>query len=155
MYTRFCVKSSAKGWDDACMVVALVLGFVWAIITSCQVHIGYGRHAFYLTKAEGSKLGALNIVVTDINALVLFFVRTSICIFLLRMTQGTHKSLQWAIAIYAAVALNTLVALATIVLYSILCIPLNSLWDLNIQGNCSVLGHATVIIKVLGCKHKV
>ena len=153
VYTRFLVKNGAKGWDDFCMIVALLLGLAWAIITSYQVHLGYGRHAAYLPMENASKLGALNIVVTDINALVLFFIRTSICIFLLRMTQGLNNSLQWSISIWIAFTLNALVLIGTIVLYSILCIPLNSLWDLSVQGNCSVLEHATTTIKALGGMH--
>lgn len=150
IYTRFCVKNATRGWDDVCMVVATLLGFVWAIITSVQVHLGYGKHAFYIPKQNAHTLGSLNIVVTDINALVLFFVRTSICIFLFRMTKGTANSIQWTISISGALILNALVAIATIILYSILCIPLRSLWDLGVPGNCTVLEHATNIIKVLG-----
>ena len=132
------------------MVIATLLGFVWAIVTSVQVHLGYGKHAYYIPKENAERLGALNIAATDINTLVLFFVRTSICIFLIRMTKGTEKSLQWAISIYSALALNALVAIATITLYSVMCVPLRSLWDLDVPGNCTVLEHATNTIKALG-----
>ena len=150
VYTRFCVKNGARGWDDVCMVMAMILGFVWAIITTYQVHLGYGKHAFYIPIDNAKKLGALNIVVTDVNALILFFIRTSICIFLFRMTKGTNNAKQWAMSIWIALALNTIAVGAIIILYSILCIPLDALWDLSIQGNCGVLEHATAIIKTLG-----
>ena len=150
IYTRFCVRNATRGWDDICMIIATLLSFVWAVITSFQVQYGYGRHAFYIPTPHALKLGALNIVNTDINALILFFVRTSICVFLFRMTKGTANSLRWSISIWAAVSLNALVAIATIVLYSTLCIPLESLWNMKVPGNCSVLEHATNIIKALG-----
>ena len=86
----------------------------------------YGRHVYYLSKDQIVVVVQTNIAVNILNPVALALTRASICIFLLRLI-GSVKI--WRRLIWAANVLNVCVAVGTIIMYGINCIPASKAWN--------------------------
>ncbi|KAI9651944.1 MAG: hypothetical protein M1831_007486 [Alyxoria varia] len=131
LYMRLFIKGVA-GWDDASMVVAAILAFAYAGGVSAQVHYGFGRHVYYKQPFQLIAIAKLNTAVNILNAAALFFARSSIALFLLRMTKSASNKYRTT-AIWVAFALNIAVAIATIVPFAVICVPLRAFWDKTVE----------------------
>ena len=68
------------------------------------------------------------------NFIALFFVRSSICIFLLRLLSRTHKNLRHVI--FGAIGLNLAATILITFTFSFQCVPFAGSWDKTLAAEC-------------------
>jgi len=89
----------------------------------------------------------LNTMVNIAGFTSLAFARTSIGLFLLRLTSRAVTS-EWVL--YFGLVLNTVQAIALIVLTGVHCVPIEKMWDPTVSGFCISASKFTVADRFLG-----
>ena len=111
------------------------------LITCCgmafntlQVQNGFGRRMITLTNAEMSANAKWLIFAELFNFLDLFFIRTSVCLFVLRFLPKTQK---WSTYfVYVAWILNFASTLDNMLSFGLQCKPFRGIWDHTIEAQC-------------------
>lgn len=120
------------GWDDWCIlgaVLGITIGMALVIV---EVSYGYGRHKYYLTSHQLQEFQRYSFGEWIQTFATLMWTKISICLFLLRITisKAFIRPLQAAIAIL--VVSNVILT----VLWAVQCNPVALAWDLTQQGTC-------------------
>ncbi|KAI9710648.1 MAG: hypothetical protein M1828_002135 [Chrysothrix sp. TS-e1954] len=150
LYTR-CFLTKTAGLDDICIVLALCLTVVGNACDTVAVDYGFGRHSYSLTAAQLSGATRWIYIVLIINFVCLFFLRTSIMIFVLRLLPRTQR---WPFqVIYASLGLNAAISIFASVTYGIKCVPFSRIWDKDVPGHClsDSVAAATLITNAALC----
>lgn len=104
-----------------------------------QVQNGFGRPIYTMTPAERSANAKWLIFAELFNFADLFFIRTSVCLFTLRLLPKTEK---WSIYfVYLAWVFNFTSTLDNMVSFGVQCQPLRGLWDTSINAKCFDIPH--------------
>lgn len=89
----------------------------------------------------------LNTMVNIAGFTSLAFARTSIGLFLLRLTA---RVITWEWVIYLGLALNVVQAIALIILTGVHCVPIQKMWDPTVSGFCISPSKFTAADRFLG-----
>ncbi|MCJ1476866.1 hypothetical protein MMC13_005535 [Lambiella insularis] len=120
------------GWDDWCIlgaVLGITIGMALVIV---QVSYGFGRHKYYLTSHQLQEFQKYSFGEWLQTFWTLGFTKISICLFLLRITisKAFIRPLQ------AAIVILVLSNIILTVLWIVQCNPVALAWDLTQQGTC-------------------
>jgi hypothetical protein len=80
------------------------------------------------------------------NFIALFFIRLSVCIFLLRLLSRTHKNLRYTI--FCAIGLNLAATILIVFTFSFQCIPLSGAWNKTIAARCFAKSTLAIVTRV-------
>ncbi|KAL8806017.1 MAG: hypothetical protein Q9200_005200 [Gallowayella weberi] len=137
------VKTKSIGWDDYFISVAMLSVTLGSICGTLRVHYGAGRHVQYVLPTL-SRAIEWTMIGHSVSYFSIFFVKISVCFFILRVIKGTHRTSRFSV--YCLMVLLTLSTIAAIVANCIVCIPLRKLWNPKLAGTCfsrSMLDHVT------------
>ena len=97
------------------------------------VHYGFGRHDYYLSLEQISRMAMWLYIERSVLILSPMFTKLSICIFLLRIFQ-TKRAWRWTL--YSLVILVTAIGLIMFFLTFVSCQPIEKLWSPQTPGRC-------------------
>lgn len=110
-----------------------IFGFVTITL---QVHYGVGRHALYVGEQNAIQALKWNQFARMTFVPTMALVKMSICFFMLRILDSrTHP--HFRIYIWLVMAASLVSNIVLFVTWAIQCIPLDAVWDPNIQGSCT------------------
>ncbi|KAM0801139.1 hypothetical protein BDR22DRAFT_888807 [Usnea florida] len=132
MYVR--MKRHVTGWDDYIICVALALSLLATVANVYQVAYGIGRHINTLTPALLSGLIKWTFVQGVTFVISTFFVKVSVCLFILRFINKTRRSIRYFIYILLGFLIVSTLSLVIALLAQ--CRPLKALYDFDIKGKC-------------------
>ena len=120
------------GWDDWCIlgaVLGITIGMALVIV---EVSYGFGRHKYYLTSHQVQEFQKYSFGEWIQTFATLMWTKISICLFLLRITisKAFIRPLQ------AAIIILVLSNVILTVLWVVQCDPVALAWDLTQQGTC-------------------
>ncbi|KAK0512238.1 hypothetical protein JMJ35_005366 [Cladonia borealis] len=144
IYSRT-VFQHTMGRDDAAIIAALLstlLGQVWITL---QVHDGYGRHVYYLSNHQILQSTKWTTVFEIQNAIGVYFVKVSVCLFILRMIAVTHEAMRRVLL--GTIALLTLLMLGNVSVICFQCVPFEAVWNPAISGRCMTGSDADKLAK--------
>ncbi|RLL95029.1 hypothetical protein CFD26_101863 [Aspergillus turcosus] len=126
MYTRGVILRTVA-IDDWFCIAAQVCAWIFAILGFANIKNGYGVHIWdlYLSKLKPFKQNDL--AAEDIFALGIWFVKTSILLFYLRLNPE-RRFRQWTYGIMAFVFVYSLIS---ILVFTCGCIPVTAMWDVT------------------------
>ena len=108
---------------------------------------GMGRHSEYILPTKPNLIHTY--IIGEIGCFIAIgLVRISICIFVLRLIQGTHARTRTAL--YFVLSLNSVFTLVTILIMAFQCHPLNKAWNPTIEGSCFSVPAFGAIVRVVG-----
>ena len=117
------------------------------VVINLLVHNGMGRHIEYVMPT----LSKLNEVFT-VGELGLFIgtgsVKLSVCIFILRLIQGTHPRTR--ITLFITIFFNIIVTLVAFFIFALQCRPLEKTWKPTTEGRCFTPHVLRIILRVVG-----
>ena len=119
-----------------------------SILTVFQVHSGLGRHIEYLQPYEISNVILLTTITLSLHNIGTFFVRVSVCLFVLRLVPPTHRELY--IYTYILIAFSAVITTATLLLILLGCIPIEGTWNTEIKAHCIARSALTTIARTQG-----
>ncbi|MCJ1282468.1 hypothetical protein MMC26_001791 [Xylographa opegraphella] len=120
------------GWDDWCIlgaVIGITIGMALVIV---QISYGFGRHKYYLTPHELQEFQKYSFGEWIQTFATLMWTKISICLFLLRITISKAFIRPLQVAIIILVLSNVILT----VLWAVQCSPVALAWDLTQQGTC-------------------
>ena len=120
-----------------------------ALIT-LQVHAGYGRHVYYLSKHQIIETVKWTTLSEVQSAIGVFFVKLSVCLFILRMIAGTHKLMKRALL--SIITILTLLMLGNVLVICFQCIPLEAVWNPAIPARCMPAPDLSKSSKAFNCR---
>lgn len=92
-----------------------------------------GRHVVYITPTLSELLKVVTL--TEIgNAVGLGFVKMSVCIFVLRIIERTHRRVR--VNLYSVMILNTAITLVAVFCFAFSCRPFAKIWNPSVLGKC-------------------
>lgn len=141
MWIRFRITKHV-GWDDWTIVAAALGITVSSGLVIVQVHYGFGRHKYYLTKWQYIEAQKYSYGEWLQTFATLMFTKISICCLLLRIT--IHKAFIRPIQVLIASLIVSNLVLT--VLWIVQCRPLAAAWNTMIQGTCFSQGQLQRII---------
>ena len=119
---------------DADFVVHQASTIVGSSLITLQVHAGYGRHVYYLSKIQLVETAKWT-VSTQIPVVIgICFLKISVCFFVLRMISDTIEAIRRVI-----VGFMTILSVLTVVnmlLLCLQCMPIQGFWDPRIKAHC-------------------
>jgi len=131
LYAR--IRSKAFGFDDACIIVALLISLFGAICNVFEVHNGFGKSGS-LTENELENLIHWALA-SEIQAVVgVMITKISVCWFVLRLLGKTHRWMRRVI--WACMGLSFVTALMYVLSQAFVCIPLEAYWNPRVHGRC-------------------
>ncbi|CAG8974859.1 hypothetical protein HYALB_00000474 [Hymenoscyphus albidus] len=151
LYARLTTK--AIGWDDYLIIAATAVTVFGSSVNQVMVDYGFGRHVEYVLK-DIEKIVMWTIIAELQSYLAIGLVKLSVCWFILRMIQGTHRFLRASILVLMAI-LGIMVVVAML-LDALQCFPLEKAWKEHLPGRCIskyVLTHFTIAIGGEGLQH--
>lgn len=84
------------------------------------------------------------------NEIAVFFVKTSICLFILRMLSGTHRTLRSII--WATIAIFFIITAVAVITLGVQCTPFEGVWDKSLHPKCISTPVVTKITRAYGGK---
>ncbi|MCJ1294436.1 hypothetical protein MMC34_005994 [Xylographa carneopallida] len=130
------------GWDDWCIlgaVLGITIGMALVIV---QVSYGFGRHKYYLTSHQLQEFQKYSFGEWVQTFATLMWTKISICLFLLRITISKAFIRPLQVAIIILVLSNVILT----ILWAVQCNPVALAWDLTQQGTCFSVVHIDNII---------
>ncbi|OGM47964.1 integral membrane protein (Pth11) [Aspergillus bombycis] len=129
LYTRFYILRT-YGLDDLCCVMGQICAWIFAILSLINVKNGYGVHVWDLhldTLTPFKK--QYDLAEEDIYALGVWFVKTAILLFYLRLSpEKRFRQMTFAIMVFVA-----FYSLLSILIFTLGCNPVRAMWDVTIQ----------------------
>ena len=117
------------------------------VVVGFLAKYGMGRHYEYILPNLPDLIHTF--IIGEIGSFIAIgLVRTSICIFVLRLIQGTHPRTRTAL--YCVLSLNGLLTLAAVLSIGVQCQPLNKAWNPTIEGRCFSAHPFGTVIRVVG-----
>ena len=118
--------------------------------TTLQVHGGYGRHVYYLSHHQILETTKWTTVFQVQNAIGVYFVKVSVCWFILRMIAGTHEAIRRALL--GTITLLTLLMLGNVFVICFQCVPFEAVWNPAISGRCMAASDVVKSTKTFNCR---
>lgn len=112
-----------------------------------EVKYGLGRHIVYITPTLTEFLKSVTVGELT-NALGVGFVKLSVCFFVLRLIDRTHRRVTRTL--YSVMLLNTAVTLVAVFCIAFQCRPFEKIWHRNIPGHCFSSQILTNITRTVG-----
>lgn len=104
------------------------------MISTVQVHEGFGRSIQYLQPHQIENIRHLRAADTLLNIIGTLFVRISVCLFIWRLIPANRKSYRtW---LYGCILLFTAISIVTGLAFIFQCIPMRGIWEQNIKAHC-------------------
>ena len=123
------------------------MGVYCQVVAGLLVKYGMGRHFEYILPTLSNLTESF--IVGEIGVCVAVgLVRISICLFVLRLIQGTHPRTR--AALYVVLGLNAVVTLAAIFTLGFQCQPLRKTWNMGMEGTCFTRNVIENIVRVVG-----
>lgn len=122
------------GWDDACILLALVKAAINTILVIISVAYGAGRHMVQLTEHQKSMAMKYQILSQGFHVTSTNWGKVSVALFLIRIIGGVnnHKAL-----LYTLIVVMTLINAGGVFTIYAQCIPTRKLWNFDMQeGHC-------------------
>ena len=110
-----------------------------------QVHDGYGRHVYYLSNHQILQSTKWTTVFEVQNAIGVYFVKVSVCLFILRMIAVTHEAMRRVLL--GTITLLTLLMLGNVSVVCFQCVPFDAVWNPAISGRCMTSSDADKLAK--------
>ncbi|KAI9722829.1 MAG: hypothetical protein M1828_004395 [Chrysothrix sp. TS-e1954] len=121
-------------WDDASIVMALIVSLSSGFSNCLGVKNGLGRHVYYVPNEELNRNLKWTAVSPLMNFISLFFMRMSVCLFTLRLAPKTKR---WPkLVVRVAFTLNVLITLANCLAFGLQCFPFEGIWNPDIPRRC-------------------
>ena len=170
LYTKLRIKHQIH-WDDYLICIASVWlsidcsGFVGcntqtetdnikalsvcgAALNHLQVKNGFGRHIYYLTDDQISQVIKWSTLVEMVNEIAVFFVKTSICLFILRMLSRTYRIVRFLV--WATIAIFFVITAVAVITLAVQCTPFQGVWDKSLHPKCISSKVVTQITRAYG-----
>ena len=116
-------------------------------LNSLQVKHGFGRHIEYVIP-QLSPVTMYTTLVSMENGIALFLIKTSVCIFVLRLIKGTYPRIRALLWVTIFILLT--VTLAMELFFGLQCIPFWKVWHPKSPGKCISKSILTQVIRILG-----
>ena len=117
------------------------------LLTALEVKNGMGRHIVYILPTLSGLLKVVTIAEIGV-ALGVAFVKMSVCIFILRLIDRTHRRVQ--MRIYSVMILNTAITLVAVFCIAFQCQPFEKIWHPSMPGKCFPTQILTDITRLVG-----
>ncbi|KAI9930819.1 hypothetical protein MW887_011577 [Aspergillus wentii] len=134
LYTRVAILRGLSS-DDLCCVMGQICAWIFAILSILNIKNGYGVHIWDLYADKLKPFKQYDLAEEGIYALGVWFVKTSILLFYLRLSPE-KRFRQMTFAIMAFVAVYSILS---IFLFTFGCNPIAAQWDMTLMD------HATCI----------
>ena len=131
MITRIWIVRSI-GWDDYTIVFAALGCIIGTALDVVEVHYGFGRHRYYLTKWQYIEMEKYSYGEWIQTFQTLMFTKISICFFLLRIPVEKYLIRPIQGATVALIVSNTVLSL----LWILQCKPVPKAWNKQTPGTC-------------------
>lgn len=118
------------------------------IINIFTLKDGFGRNVQYLQPSQIRSIVKLTTIVIMLHTIGTYFVRVSVCLFVLRLVPLAHRTFYKGT--YLLMGFFTAVTLATFLAMCLECIPIQGHWDKSIKAKCIPLQDVGIIAKVQG-----
>ena len=118
-------------------------------LNTLQVKSGFGRHIEYLLP-DVSRITMYTTIIEIENGIGTFLVKTSVCLFVLRLIRGTHPKIRVMLWVNIVVLLTD--TLATLTVLGLQCIPFHKTWHPEVHGTCIPKPILTSVIRSYGSK---
>ena len=125
-----------------------VLSVCGAALNHLQVKNGFGRHIYYLTDDQISQVIKWSTLVEMVNEIAVFFVKTSICLFILRMLSGTYRAVRFLV--WATIAVFFVITAVAVMTLGVQCTPFQGVWDKSLRAKCISSKVVTQITRAYG-----
>ncbi|EWY91818.1 hypothetical protein FOYG_08780 [Fusarium oxysporum NRRL 32931] len=138
LFTTVCI-CRRPGWDDLMIVFSLVGSIVASSLVQTSADLGLGRHTAAVASEPGGtqrmvKTKILQVVGYPFNIMAYSLPNAAILILIERLVGKTktisHRFLR------AVVAIQIMLALASVIIIFVQCRPTKMLWDQSAQGEC-------------------
>ncbi|KAI5459432.1 hypothetical protein BGZ63DRAFT_361102 [Mariannaea sp. PMI_226] len=131
VYTRKVVLSSF-GWDDFFLIITWILLAVYSALVSVGTLYGIGQKRADVSQDDYIQAMKYEIIAQGVCIFNIATSKAAVAFFILRIvTKTAHRVFIWACIIS-----NTLLATWCTIAVFIQCIPVESVWNPNIKGNC-------------------
>ncbi|ODM15122.1 hypothetical protein SI65_09361 [Aspergillus cristatus] len=129
LYTRAFVLC-VFGLDDVCCIFGQICAWIFAALSIANIKNGYGVHIWDLHLDKLTPFKKYDIAEEDVYALGVWFVKTSILLFYLRLSPDKRfRQMTYAIMIFVAVY-----SLLSILLFTLGCKPVAATWDVSLMS---------------------
>ena len=118
---------------------------VEGIFITMQVHNGFGRHVYYLDQAQIVETTKWTTMAAIQNTIGVFFVKASVCFFVLRILARTHKRITRTLLLF--VGFLALLMLSNVLVLCLQCIPFECIWNPAIKAQRIDPGIVTRLFK--------
>lgn len=119
---------------DADFVAHQATTIVGSSFITLQVHAGYGRHVYYLSKFQKVETLKWTTASEIQNVIGVCFVKISVCFFVLRMIEGTNNAIRRIFVSFMTIL--SVLMVANVLLLCLQCIPIQGIWDSEIPAHC-------------------
>lgn len=82
------------------------------------------------------------------NGIGTFLVKTSVCLFVLRLIHGTNPRVR--ILLWVTIAILFAITLSTVMVVGLQCVPFQKTWHPEMHGSCISKSVQTQLIRILG-----
>lgn len=128
---RLWARRNSPGLDDWTIALAAILTVVLNVLSIVGVKHGKGRHVCFLDDDSISEIGRYSLINQIVLFWALFFIKTSVCLLVLRVKSNTI--LRWASGLAVGLmATSTVVACAALLAE---CKPVSAYWNRS-TGQC-------------------
>lgn len=125
-----------------------VVTVVAAAFNHLQVKYGFGRHIYYLTDDQVSQVIKWSTLAEIVNEIAVFFVKTSICLFILRMLSVTYRTVR--IIMWATIAVFFTITAVAVITLGVQCRPFQGVWDKSLHPQCISSKTLTQVTRAYG-----
>ncbi|EYE99166.1 putative integral membrane protein (Pth11) [Aspergillus ruber CBS 135680] len=134
LYTR-AVVLRVFGLDDVCCIFGQICAWIFAALSIANIKNGYGVHIWDLHLDKLTPFKKYDIAEEDVYALGVWFVKTSILLFYLRLSpEKRFRQMTYAIMIFVAVY-----SLLSILLFTLGCRPVAATWDVSLMSEAKCI----------------
>ena len=116
---------------DTIHQIVTVIGMTF---TTAEVHAGFGKHITNLSLQQLMTIGRWIFISEVVSIISIYFVRISVCFFVLRMISRTHKIFRRVVI--GLMALLSVLVLVNLLIFCLQCIPIEHLWNPELPAHC-------------------
>ncbi|CAD6591213.1 MAG: hypothetical protein ASARMPRED_005264 [Alectoria sarmentosa] len=134
---RFCIRGLLRKKvraDDYTILASLACALALSILATFQVRNGFGRNIQYLDPTQIKNIMRDMFVAILFSLTGTFFVRISVCLFILQLLPFTKRFFRWWT--YGLMVFFAIITTATFICVCFQCIPIQGFWDKSINARC-------------------
>ena len=123
---------------------------IGSVLNTLQVHAGYGRHLYCLSKQQ-IREAAKWTTLSEVQSLIgIYFVKVSVCFFIMRMLSRTNRAIQRTLVGFLTVL--SILMVANVLLLCLRCIPIQGIWDHEVASRCILPSKIEKVSKAFSSK---